>query len=127
MEALYAGIRISDISSSFTINATASTILAMYVAMAEKQSIDISNLAGTLQNDILKEYTSRGTYIFPPKPSMRLVTDMIEYCCRNMPRFYPVNIQGVFFRGYGATKAQEMGYTIADAVEYIDWTLERGV
>jgi len=127
IEILWDGLPMNMIPASYNTVGAAPVILAMLIANAENQGLTAGDLIGVFTNDILAVFVARGTWIFPPKPSMRLVTDMIEYCCRNMPRFYPVNIQGVFFRGYGATKAQEMGYTIADAVEYIDWTLERGL
>ena len=126
MEALYDGIRIGDISSSFTINATANTILAMYVAMAEKQGIDISNLAGTLQNDILKEYTSRGNYIFPPKPSVKLVGDTIEYCARYMPRMNAVNVSPHMI-GCGATPIQTWALMFLTAAVYVEEAMGRGL
>ncbi len=127
IEVLWDGLPMNMIPASYNTVGAAPIILAMLIANAENQGLSAGDLIGVFTNDILAVFVARGSWIFPPKPSMRLVTDVIEYCCRNMPRFYPVNIQGVFFRGYGATKAQEMGYTIADAVEYIDWTLERGL
>jgi len=127
IEILWDGLPMNMIPASYNTVGAAPVLLAMLIANAENQGLSAKDLIGVFTNDILAVFVARGSWIFPPKPSMRLVTDMIEYCCRNMPRFYPVNIQGVFFRGYGATKAQEMGYTMADAVEYIDWTLARGV
>ncbi len=127
IEILWDGLPMNMIPASYNTVGAAPVILAMLIANAENQGLAASDLIGVFTNDILAVFVARGNWIFPPKPSMRLVTDMIEYCCRNMPRFFPVNIQGVFFRGYGASKAQEMGYTIADATEYIDWTLERGL
>jgi methylmalonyl-CoA mutase N-terminal domain/subunit len=127
VEILWDGLPMNMIPASYNTVGAAPVILAMLIANAENNNLTASDLIGVFTNDILAVFVARGNWIFPPKPSMRLVTDMIEYCCRNMPRFYPVNIQGVFFRGYGATKAQEMGYTFADATEYIDWTLERGL
>ncbi|UCD56573.1 MAG: methylmalonyl-CoA mutase [Candidatus Hydrogenedentota bacterium] len=127
IEILWDGLPMNMIPASYNTVGPAPVILAMLIANAENQGLSAGDVIGVFTNDILAVFVARGNWIFPPKPSMRLVTDMIEYCCRNMPRFYPVNIQGVFFRGYGASKAQEMGYTFADAVEYIDWTLERGL
>ncbi|MBI4831813.1 MAG: methylmalonyl-CoA mutase [Candidatus Lindowbacteria bacterium] len=127
IEILWDGLPMNMIPASYNTVGAAPVILAMLIANAEKQGLSASDLIGVFTNDILAVFVARGSWIFPPKPSMRLVTDMVEYCCLKMPRFYPVNIQGVFFRGYGATKAQEMGYTIADAVEYVDWALDRGL
>jgi len=127
IEILWDGLPMNMIPASYNTVGAAPVILAMLIANAENNGLSAGDLIGVFTNDILAVFVARGSWIFPPKPSMRLVADMIEYCCRNMPRFYPVNIQGVFFRGYGASKAQEMGYTMADAVEYIDWTLERGL
>jgi len=127
IEILWDGLPMNMIPASYNTVGAAPVLLAMLIANAENNGLSASDLIGVFTNDILAVFVARGNWIFPPKPSMRLVTDMIEYCCRNMPRFYPVNIQGVFFRGYGASKAQEMGYTLADATEYIDWTLERGL
>lgn len=127
IEVLWDGLPMNMIPASYNTVGAAPVILAMLIANAENNGLSAGDLIGVFTNDILAVFVARGTWVFPPKPSMRLVTDMIEYSCRNMPRFYPVNIQGVFFRGYGATKAQEMGYTFADATEYLDWTLERGL
>ncbi len=127
VEILWDGLPMNMIPASYNTVGAAPVILAMLIANAENNGLEASDLIGVFTNDILAVFVARGNWIFPPRPSMRLVTDMIEYCCRNMPRFYPVNIQGVFFRGYGATKAQEMGYTFADATDYLDWTLERGL
>ena len=127
IEILWDGLPMNMIPASYNTVGPAPVILAMLIANAENNGLSASDLIGVFTNDILAVFVARGNWIFPPKPSMRLVADMIEYCCRNMPRFYPVNIQGVFFRGYGASKSQEMGYTLSDAVEYINWTLERGL
>ncbi len=127
IEILWDGLPMNMIPASYNTVGPAPVLLAMLIANAENQGLRAGDIIGVFTNDILAVFVARGNWIFPPKPSMRLVTDMIEYCCRHMPRFYPVNIQGVFFRGYGATMAQEMGYTLADAVEYIDWTLQRGL
>jgi methylmalonyl-CoA mutase N-terminal domain/subunit len=105
----------------------AAIILAMYLAVGEQKGIAPDSIMGAFTNDILTVYVCRGTWIFPPRPSLRLITDMIEYCCRHMPRFYPTNVQGVYFRSAGATIPQEVGYTFADALTYVEGALERGL
>ncbi len=105
----------------------AAIILAMYLAVGERKGITPASIMGAFTNDILTVYVCRGTWIFPPRPSLRLITDMIEYCCRQMPRFYPLNVQGVYFRSAGATIPQEVGYTFADALTYVEGALERGL
>jgi methylmalonyl-CoA mutase N-terminal domain/subunit len=105
----------------------AAIILAMYLAVGEQKGMAPASIMGAFTNDILTVYVCRGTWIFPPCPSLRLITDMIEYCCRHMPRFYPLNIQGVYFRSAGSTIPQEVGYTFADALTYVDGALERGL
>ncbi|MEM2959885.1 MAG: methylmalonyl-CoA mutase family protein [Candidatus Jordarchaeaceae archaeon] len=127
METLFEGIPLDKVSTSMTINAPTAIILAMYIAVAQKQGVDISKLAGTVQNDILKEYVARGTYIFPPKPSMRLVTDVIEYCTKNMPRWNPISISGYHIREAGANAVQEIAFTLANGICYVDAVLERGL
>ncbi|MEM3564033.1 MAG: methylmalonyl-CoA mutase family protein [Candidatus Jordarchaeaceae archaeon] len=127
METLFEGIPLDTVSTSMTINAPTAIILAMYIAVAQKQGVDISKLAGTVQNDILKEYVARGTYIFPPKPSMRLVTDVIEYCTKNMPRWNPISISGYHIREAGANAVQEISFTLANGICYVDAALERGL
>ncbi len=127
METLFEGIPLDKVSTSMTINAPTAIILAMYIAVAQKQGVDISKLAGTVQNDILKEYVARGTYIFPPKPSMRLVTDVIEYCTKNMPRWNPISISGYHIREAGANAVQEIAFTLANGISYVNAVLERGL
>jgi methylmalonyl-CoA mutase N-terminal domain/subunit len=126
MEALYDGIDVGEISSAYTINATANIILAMYIALAKKQGVPQENLSGTLQNDILKEYTSRGTYIYPPGPSIKMVGDIIEYCARHMPRMNAVNVS-CHMLGAGATHVQTWALMFATAAVYIEETLKRGL
>jgi methylmalonyl-CoA mutase N-terminal domain/subunit len=127
MERLFDGIPLDKVSTSMTINATAAILLAMYVAVAKKQGVDLKQLRGTAQNDILKEYVARGTYIFPPAPSMRLATDIIEYCARELPNWNPISISGYHIREAGATAAQEVAFTFANAIEYVNATLARGL
>ena len=127
MEILFDGISLGQIKQSMTINATASIILAMYIAIAEKQGINKSDIEVFLQNDILKEYIGRGTYIFPVKPSLRLVTDVIEYCAKNMPKSSPQRICGYHIRESGANAIQEVGFALANAITYIKSAIERGL
>ncbi|MEM2934679.1 MAG: methylmalonyl-CoA mutase family protein [Methanocellales archaeon] len=127
MERLFDGIPLSKVSTSMTINSTAPMVLAMYIAVAEKQGADISKLDGTIQNDMLKEYIARNTQIFPPKPSMRLVTDIIEYCCKHMPRWNFISISGYHIREAGATAVQEIAFTLANAIAYVQAALARGL
>ncbi|WP_366922203.1 methylmalonyl-CoA mutase family protein [Metallumcola ferriviriculae] len=127
MEILFDGIPLDKISTSFTINSTASVLLAMYIAVAEKQGIDSAQVRGTIQNDILKEYVARGTWIFPPEPSIRLIVDTIEWCMNNAPKFNPISIAGAHFRDAGATAVQELAFTLADAISYVEAALARGI
>lgn len=127
MELLFEGIPLDKITTSFTINATAAILLAMYVAVGEKQEIPPGKLGGTIQNDILKEYVARGAWIFPLEPSVRLIGDTIEYCMENIPRFNPISISGAHFRGAGANAIQEIAFTFCDAIVYVDSMLERGI
>ncbi len=110
-----------------TINATASTLLAYYIAVGKSQGISGKALRGTTQNDILKEYVARNTYIYPPEPSMRLIGDMIAYCAKNVPQWYPISISGYHMREAGATAVQEIAFTIANAIEYIQTCIDRGL
>src|SRR5712664_597366 len=119
MEDLFAGIPLDRVSTSMTINATASILLCLYVAAAEKQGIAADTLAGTVQNDILKEYIARGTYIYPPTPSMRLITDMFAFCKDRVPRWNTISISGYHIREAGCTAAQEVGFTLANAIAYV--------
>ncbi len=127
MEALFRGIPLGDVTVSMTINSPAAVIWAMYLAVAEKQGVHWNQLSGTLQNDILKEYIAQKEYIFPPRPSMRLVTDVIEYSTRHVPRFNPISISGYHIREAGSTAAQELAFTLRDGMEYVDWGIERGL
>ncbi len=127
MEVLFAGIPLGEVSTSMTINSTAAVLLALYVAAAEKQGVARSRISGTTQNDILKEYIARGTYIYPPRPSMRLVTDLFEFCSRELPRWNTISISGYHMREAGATAAQELAFTMADAIAYVDAAVARGL
>ncbi|MDD5367734.1 MAG: methylmalonyl-CoA mutase family protein [Anaerolineaceae bacterium] len=126
MEALFEGIPLDKVSTSMTINAPAGIILAMYIAAARKQGVEEKNLRGTIQNDILKEYVARGTYIFPPAPSMRLITDIFSYCERNIPRWNTISISGYHIREAGSTAVQEVAFTIADAIAYVEAAVNAG-
>ncbi|MGD8475143.1 MAG: methylmalonyl-CoA mutase family protein, partial [Anaerolineae bacterium] len=119
MERLFEGIPLEQVSTSMTINAPAAVLLAMYVAVARKQGVSPSRLRGTVQNDILKEYIARGTYIFPPGPSMRLITDLFRYCHDNVPRWYTISISGYHIREAGSTAVQEVAFTLANAIAYV--------
>ncbi len=127
MEILFDGIPLGDVTVSMTINSPASILWAMYLVVAEKQGVDWAKLSGTLQNDILKEYIAQKEYIFPPLPSMRLVTDSIEFATQHTPRFNPISISGYHIREAGSTAAQELAFTLRDGIEYIDHALERGL
>jgi methylmalonyl-CoA mutase N-terminal domain/subunit len=127
MEALFHAIPLSDVSVSMTINSPAAVVWAMYLVVAEKQGADLSRLAGTLQNDILKEYIAQKEYIFPPRPSMRIVTDTLEFGARYTPRFNPISISGYHIREAGSTALQELAFTLRDGIEYVDWALQRGL
>jgi len=127
MERLWEGIPLAEVSTSMTINATAPIILAMYIAAAEKQGADKSKLNGTVQNDILKEYIARNTYIFGPAASMRLVTDICSYCAQNMPQWNSISISGYHMREAGATAAQEAAFTLANGIAYVQAMIDRGM
>ncbi len=127
MEALFEGIPLDRVSTSMTINATAAILLALYVAVGRKQGVFEEKLSGTVQNDILKEYMARGTYIYPPGPSMRLVTDVIAYCRKSLPRFNPISISGYHIREAGATAAQELAFTLGNGVAYVEAAVEAGL
>lgn len=127
MEILFDQIDLGKVSTSMTINAAASVLLAMYIAVAEKQGVPASALRGTIQNDILKEYSARGTYIFPVKPSMRLITNIFEYCSKNVPKWNTISISGYHIREAGSTAAQEIAFTIADGIAYIEAALKAGM
>jgi methylmalonyl-CoA mutase, N-terminal domain len=127
METLFEGIPLDRISTSFTINSTAAILLAMYVTVAERQGLSPEKITGTIQNDILKEYVARGTWIFPPEPSLRLIVDTIEYCIRHAPRFNSISVAGAHFRDAGATAVQELAFTLADGITYVQRCLDRGL
>lgn len=127
MEILFEGIELQKITTSMTINATASILLAMYIAVAKKQGADISQISGTIQNDILKEYAARGTYIYPPKPSMRLVTDVFEYCSKEVPKWNTISISGYHIREAGSTAVQELAFTLANGKAYLTAAIEKGL
>ncbi|MBE0569105.1 MAG: methylmalonyl-CoA mutase family protein [Deltaproteobacteria bacterium] len=127
MEALFDGIPLGKVSTSMTINATAAVLLAMYVVVGEKQGVAPGDLSGTLQNDILKEYAARGAYIFPPAPSMRIVTDILAYCGDAMPRWNTISISGYHIREAGSTAAQEIAFTLANGIAYVQAAIDAGM
>ena len=127
METLFAGIPLGEVSTSMTINATAATLVALYTAAARRQGVPLDRISGTVQNDILKEYAARGTWIYPPEPSLRLAVDVIEWCRRELPRFQPVSVSGYHLREAGCTAAQEVGFTLANGLAYVERTTERGL
>ncbi|HSF17547.1 MAG TPA: methylmalonyl-CoA mutase family protein [Vicinamibacteria bacterium] len=127
METLFEAIPLDRVSTSMTINATASILLALYVAVGRKQGVAPEKLSGTVQNDILKEYVARGTYIYPPGPSMRLATDVIAYCRRELPRFHPISISGYHIREAGATAAQELAFTLGHGIAYVEAAVGAGL
>ena len=127
MTQLFEKIPLDRVSTSMTINATAIILLALYIATAKRQGVETAVLTGTLQNDILKEYVARGTYIYPPGPSLRLVTDVVEYCEQKLPRWHPISISGYHIREAGATAAQEVAFTFAHATAYVEAAQERGL
>ncbi|HET7838319.1 MAG TPA: methylmalonyl-CoA mutase family protein [Rectinemataceae bacterium] len=127
METLFDGIPLDQVSTSMTINAPAAVLLAMYIAVAEKQGVGPDKLNGTIQNDILKEYVARGTYIYPPAPSMRLITNIFEYCSKQVPNWNTISISGYHIREAGSTAAQEVAFTIADGIAYVDAAIKAGL
>ena len=127
MMTCFGGIPLDKVSTSMTINSTASTLLSLYIAVGESQGVRSTALRGTTQNDILKEYVARNTYIYPPRPFMRLIGDMIEYCSKKVPQWYPISISGYHMREAGCNAIQEVAFTIANAIEYIETCLERGL
>lgn len=127
METIFDGLPLDKLSTSMTINSAAAVLLAMYIVVAEKQGVDPGKLNGTIQNDILKEYTVRGTYIFPVGPSLRLITDIFEYCSKHVPRWNTINIAGYHMREAGATAVQEIAFTFADAIEYVNAGIKAGL
>src|ERR1700719_3571109 len=126
-EILFDGIPLDKISTSFTINGTAAILLAFYVAAAEKKGVPRAKLTGTIQNDILKEYASRGTWIWPPEPSLRLIADTFAWCAREVPKWNTISIAGAHFRDAGATAVQELAFTLSDGVTYVERCLARGM
>jgi len=127
MEILFDQIPLDKVSTSMTINAPAAILLAMYIAVAEKQGVDRNKIIGTIQNDILKEYIARGTYIFPPKPSMRLITDVFEFCAKEVPKWNTISISGYHIREAGSTASQEVGFTLANGIAYVDAAINAGL
>jgi methylmalonyl-CoA mutase N-terminal domain/subunit len=127
MEALFKDIGLKDISTSMTINSTAFILLAFYVAIAKRQGADLSKLQGTIQNDILKEYAARGTYIYPPKPSMRIITDIFEWCSKELPRWNTISISGYHIREAGSTAVQEIAFTLSNGKAYVEAAVEKGL
>ncbi len=127
MEVLLDGIPLDKVSTSMTINASAAVLLCMYMAVAEKQGVSWKDIRGTIQNDVLKEYAARGTYIFPPRPSMRLITDIFSFCSKEVPRWNTISISGYHIREAGSTAAQEIAFTLADGIAYIEAALKAGL
>jgi methylmalonyl-CoA mutase N-terminal domain/subunit len=127
MEILFKNIRLEDVSTSMTINATGFILLSLYVALARKQGADLSKISGTIQNDILKEYAARGTYIYPPKPSMRIITDIFEWCSKELPKWNTISISGYHIREAGSTAVQEIAFTLSNGKAYVKAALEKGL
>ncbi|HEV2719588.1 MAG TPA: methylmalonyl-CoA mutase family protein [Thermoanaerobaculia bacterium] len=127
MEVLFEGINLEDVTVSMTINSTAPILLAMYLAVAEKQGADWKKISGTLQNDILKEYIAQKEYIFPPRPSMRLITDIFRYCAENVPKYNTISISGYHIREAGSTALQELAFTLRDGMEYVEYGVRAGL
>ncbi|HWB24675.1 MAG TPA: methylmalonyl-CoA mutase family protein [Chitinophagaceae bacterium] len=127
MQRLFAGINLQEVSTSMTINATGFILLALYVALAKQQGADITKLTGTIQNDILKEYAARGTYIYPPKYSMRIITDIFEWCSRHLPRWNTISISGYHIREAGSTAVQEIAFTLSNGKAYVKAALDKGL
>jgi len=127
MERVFEGIPLDEVSTSMTINAPAAVLLAMYIAVGDRQGVDRAELRGTIQNDVLKEYIARNTYIYPPEPSMRLVTDTFEFCAAETPKFNTISISGYHIREAGATAAQELAFTLGNGIEYVEAALETGL
>ncbi len=127
MEELFKGIRLDEVSTSMTINATGFILLAFYVALAKKQGADLTKITGTIQNDILKEYAARGTYIYPPKPSMRIITDIFEWCSKEIPKWNTISISGYHIREAGSTAVQEIAFTLSNGKAYVKAAIEKGL
>src|SRR6476646_4988398 len=127
IETLFKGIKLEDVSTSMTINATAFILLSFYVAQAKKQGADLKKITGTIQNDILKEYAARGTYIYPPKPSMRIITDIFEWCSKELPKWNTISISGYHIREAGSTAVQEVAFTLSNGKAYVKAALDKGL
>ncbi|GAB4139469.1 MAG: methylmalonyl-CoA mutase family protein [Bacteroidia bacterium] len=127
MEILFDGIRLDEVTTSMTINSTASILLSMYIALAKKQGVDVKKISGTIQNDLLKEYAARGTYIYPPKPSMRIITDIFEYCSKEVPKWNTISISGYHIREAGSTAVQELAFTLANGKAYLQAAIAKGL
>src|SRR4029450_2554280 len=127
MEALFDGIALGDVTTSMTINSQAAMIFAMYLVVAEKQGVPWTTLAGTIQNDILKEFIAQKEYIFPPRPSMRIITDIFAFCSREVPQWNTISVSGYHIREAGATAAQELAFTLRDGIEYVRWGVDAGL
>src|SRR5690349_13161216 len=127
MEILFDRIKLEDITTSMTINSTASILLALYVALAKKQGADLKKISGTIQNDLLKEYAARGTYIYPPKPSMRIITDIFEYCTKEVPKWNTISISGYHIREAGSSAVQELAFTLANGKAYLKAAIDKGL
>ncbi len=127
IEILFDGIKLENITTSMTINSTASILLAMYIALAKKQGADLKKISGTIQNDLLKEYAARGTYIYPPKPSMRIITDIFEYCSKEVPKWNTISISGYHIREAGSTAVQELAFTLANGKAYLKAAIDKGL
>jgi methylmalonyl-CoA mutase N-terminal domain/subunit len=127
MEILFNGIRLDEVTTSMTINSTASILLSMYIALAKKQGADVKKISGTIQNDLLKEYAARGTYIYPPKPSMRIITDIFEYCSKEVPKWNTISISGYHIREAGSTAVQELAFTLANGKAYLKAAIDKGL
>lgn len=127
MQTLFKGIKLEDVSTSMTINATGFILLAFYVALAKQQGADLKKISGTIQNDILKEYAARGTYIYPPKPSMRIITDIFEWCSKELPKWNTISISGYHIREAGSTAVQEVAFTLSNGKAYVKAALEKGL
>jgi methylmalonyl-CoA mutase N-terminal domain/subunit len=125
IETLFSGIKLEEVSTSMTINATAYILLAFYVAQAKKQGADLKKISGTIQNDILKEYAARGTYIYPPKPSMRIITDIFAWCSKELPKWNTISISGYHIREAGSTAVQEIAFTLSNGKAYVQAALDR--
>src|SRR5687768_8283321 len=127
MKILFKGIKLEDVSTSMTINATGFILLSFYVALAKQQDADLKKITGTIQNDILKEYAARGTYIYPPKPSMRIITDIFEWCGEELPKWNTISISGYHIREAGSTAVQEIAFTLSNGKAYVQAALEKGM